>query len=62
MVTFLNNETNGFVLVQFEKPLVSVSYGNLVWNLVLINLAYKKLYIKYGFDKVTYQISKACAI
>ena len=48
-------------MVQFENPLVSVSYNNLVWNLALINLAKQKLLIKYGFDKVTYQISKACA-
>ena len=31
--------------VQFEKPLVSASYRNLVWNLALINLAKQKLHI-----------------
>ena len=51
----------GIVVVQFEKPLSSVSYSNLIWNLALINLVKQKLHIKYGFDKVTYQIPKACA-
>ena len=27
----------------------------------IINLVKSKLHIKYGFDKVIYQISKACA-
>ena len=27
-----------------------------------IKLTEQKLHIKYGFDKVTYQISKACAL
>ena len=44
-----------------KKSLVSVSYSNLVWNLASINLAKQKIRIKYGFEKVTYQISKACA-
>ena len=35
------------------KTLVSASFGNLVWNLALINLANQKLHIKYGFDKAT---------
>ena len=48
----------GMVLVEFEKPLDSVSYSVLVWNLALINLVKQKFQIKYGFDKVTYQISK----
>ena len=69
-VTFLKNETCRYVWVwqpvQFEKknnkPLVCVAYSsNLVWNIALMNLAKRKLHIKYGFDKVTYQISKVCA-
>ena len=59
MVTFLKNETYG--TVQFKKLLVSVSYSNLEWNLALINFGEQKLHMKYGFDKVTYQISKARA-
>ena len=57
MDTFLKNEKP----VQFEKPLISVSYNNLVWNLALLNLAKQNFHIKYGFDKGTYQISKPCA-
>ena len=41
------------VAVQFENPLVSVSYCDLVWNLSLINLAKQKIHIKYSFDKTT---------
>ena len=48
-------------LAQLEKPLVSVSYSNLVWNLALIKLAKQTHYIKYGFDEATYQISKVWA-
>ena len=47
--------------IQFEKPLVSVSYTNFVWNLALINLVKQKLHIKYGFDRVTYHLPKASA-
>ena len=43
------------------KQLVSVSYSNLIWNVDLTELAKQKLHIKYGFYKVTYQISKTCA-
>ena len=43
------------------KFCVSVSYGNLVWNLASINLAKQKLHIKCGFDKVAYQTAKAFA-
>ena len=38
--------------------MVCVSYGNLVWNLALINLAKRKLHMKYGFDKVAYQYQR----
>ena len=39
----------------FEKPLISVSYSKLVWNLALFNLLKEKLHIKYGFDKLIYK-------
>ena len=35
MVIFLKNETYRYG----KKPLISVSYSNLVWNLALLNLA-----------------------
>ena len=58
---FLKNETYGYGSRYSLKSLRSVSYSNLVQNLALINLAKQKLHIKYGFDKVTYQLSKAYA-
>ena len=61
MVTFLKNETYGYGSRYNLKNICSVSYSNLVWNIALINLVKQKLHIKYGFDKVTYHISKACA-
>ena len=63
MFTFLNDQTckYGSKYSLNKKSVVSVSYSNLVCNLALINLAKQKLHIKYGFDKVTYQILKACA-
>ena len=62
MVKFLKDETYGYgSQCSLKKPLVSVSYSNLVWNLALINLAKQKLHIKYGFDNVAYQISKTYA-
>ena len=52
-VTFLKNETYGYgSQYNLKKPLVSVSYSNLVWNLALFNLAKQKLQIKYGFDLI----------
>ena len=61
MVTFGTNEKYGYgSRYSLRKTLVSVSYSNLVCNLALTNLAKQKFYIKYGFDNVTHQISKAC--
>ena len=52
-VTFLKNETYGYgSQYNLKKPLVSVSYSNLVWNLALFDLAKQKLQIKYGFDLI----------
>ena len=62
MVKFFKNETYGYgSQYSLKKPLVSVSYSNLVWNVALINLSKRKFRIKYGFYKVKYQISKAYA-
>ena len=40
------------------KPLVSVSYSSLVWDLALTDLVKQTLHIKYGFDETTYQIQR----
>ena len=62
MVTFLKNETYGNGgQYSLKKSLASASYSNLVWNLALIILVKQNFHIQYGFDKTTYQISKACA-
>ena len=74
MVIYLKNETfrygshDNLVSVSCSAAVTAfglciVSYSNLVWKFALItsNLAKQKLHIKYGFDKVTYQKSKACA-
>ena len=42
------------------KTFDSVSYST-VWTLALLNLAKQNFHIKYGYDNMTYQISKACA-
>ena len=44
----------GMVVGTVEKPFVSVSYSNFVWNLALINLVKQKLQIKYGINKITW--------
>ena len=52
MVTILNNKTYGYgSRYSLKKPLVSVSYNNLVWNLTLINLAKQKLHINMAVIK-----------